>query len=226
MTAVSVKAPAGERTGPRRLTRRGRMIIRVVVAVLVLAAIALGTKVVSNSSALVVGKQKFSAAKFGQQNFPKVQAAIAKQAVPAATLAAAIKANPTAAAKKYGVAVPGGVGPEISVSFSGTLGKADSGIYTVTVPGVPKTTVIRVQTGPAINGTDLRDATGKYQFGQFTNQIDYQNAASALNNELKQKVLAKLGTGSLTGKKVTGVGVFELINPNGWLITPAKLTVS
>lgn len=226
MTAVSVKAPTGERTGPRRLTRRNRMIIRVVVAVVVLAAIALGTKVVDNSSALLAGKQKFSAAKFGQQNFPKVQAAVAKRAVPAAALAAAIKANPAAAAKKYGVAVSGAVGPEISVSFSGTLGKADSGIYTVAVPGVPKTTVIRVQTGPAINGTDLRDATGKYQFGQFTNQIDYQNAASALNNELKKTVLAKLGTGSLTGKKVTGVGVFELINPNGWLITPAKLTVS
>jgi predicted lipoprotein len=93
------------------------------------------------------------------------------------------------------------------------------------VAGVPADLLIRVQTGPAINGTDLRDATGTITFGQFTNQIAYQNAASALNDQLKQKVLSKIGTSKLTGKTISVVGAFQLINPKGWLVTPATLSV-
>jgi predicted lipoprotein len=29
----------------------------------------------------------------------------------------------------------------------------------------------------------------------------------------------------LTGKTISVVGVFQLINPNGWLVTPVKLDV-
>ena len=49
---------------------------------------------------------------------------------------------------------------------------------------------VRVQTGPAINGTDVRDATGTVEFGQFKNQIEYQDAGSALNDQVKAQVLA------------------------------------
>jgi predicted lipoprotein len=93
------------------------------------------------------------------------------------------------------------------------------------VAGVPSDLLIRVQTGPAINGTDLRDATGTISFGQFSNQIAYQNAGSALNDKLKQQVLSKIGTASLTGKTISVVGAFQLINPKGWLVTPATLSV-
>jgi predicted lipoprotein len=145
--------------------------------------------------------------------------------VPAKTLASALTANAADAIKKYGVPFPGGVGPEMPVKFTGVVGKGTDGIYIVKVPGVPPDLLIRVQTGPAINGTDLRDATGTITFGQFTNQIAYQNAASALNEQLKQKVLSKIGTGSLTGKTISVDGAFQLINPKGWLVTPATLSV-
>lgn len=83
--------------------------------------------------------------------------------------------------------------------------------------------LIRVQTGPAINGTDLRDATGAIAFGQFVNQIDYQNAGSALNKEMKKQVLSKIDASKLAGKTISVVGAFKLINPNNWLVTPVKL---
>jgi predicted lipoprotein len=41
---------------------------------------------------------------------------------------------------------------------------------------------------------------------------------------MKKSVLAKVDAGNLQGKTITVVGAFELINPNGWLITPAKLS--
>jgi len=84
---------------------------------------------------------------------------------------------------------------------------------------------LRVQTGPALNGTEVRDATGTVAFGQFTNQIDYQDAGSALNNEVKAQALGTLDRDTLTGKKVDVVGVFQLINPSSWLVTPVRLGV-
>ena len=210
---------------PQTLRNHRSAVTGIVVVVVVLVAMALCTKVVSGS-VTATGAKKFSAAQFGKDQFPKVQQAIVKRAVPAATLAAAIKADQAAAAKKYAVTVEGAVGPEVSVSFTGVAGTSDSGVYPITIAGLPKSTVVRIQTGPAINGTDLRDATGTITFSQFTNQIDYQNAASALNQRLKTTVLTPLTRTSLTGKTVTVSGAFQLINPNGWLVTPATMKVT
>ena len=95
---------------------------------------------------------------------------------------------------QYGVAA--GVGAVIPVTFTGVVGEGKSGIYDVAVDGLAGETQIRVQTGPAINGTDLRDATGEIKFGQFKNQIEYQNAGSAINNAMKKAVLAGIDTAS------------------------------
>ncbi|HWU46927.1 MAG TPA: DUF2291 domain-containing protein [Humibacter sp.] len=201
-----------------------RRVIIAAAVVVVLVLLALGTKVVSNNSSIAKGDAGFSPQTYGKTEFPKVQKQIEERAVPAETLAAAIAQDQTAAGKKYGV--PGTTGPVMSVSLTGVVsGKAEDGVYPVTVPGVPSKLVIRVQTGPAINGTDLRDATGKITFGQFTNQIDYQNAGSALNQQMKKDVLSGVDTAHLQGKTIDLVGAFTLINPEGWLITPAKLDV-
>lgn len=201
-----------------------RRVIIAAAVVVVLVLLALGTKVVSNNSSIAKGDAGFSALTYGKTEFPKVQKQIEERAVPAETLAAAIAQDQTAAGKKYGV--PGTTGPVMSVSLTGVVsGKAEDGVYPVTVPGVPSKLVIRVQTGPAINGTDLRDATGKITFGQFTNQIDYQNAGSALNQQMKKDVLSTVDTAHLQGKTIDLVGAFTLVNPEGWLITPAKLDV-
>jgi predicted lipoprotein len=214
------RTASGRTTGNRRRTRQ---IVVGVVVLAVVVAMALSVKVVGKGSDIGAGPAAFSASSWGKEHFPKVQKAIAKRAVAASTLAPAVLADPTAAGKQYGV--DAGTGPEISTTFTGTVGKAQDGIYPVTVAGLPSDLLIRIQTGPAINGTDLRDATGTVKFGQFTNQIDYQNAASALNDQLKKQVLARVDASSLEGKTVTVTGAFQLINPKGWLVTPSDLEV-
>ncbi len=208
---------------PMARSRSGARLGLIAVAALALVAgMAFETKAVKiGAGSGVTGA--FSAADYGKSEFPKVQSAIEARAVDAPVLAAAIAKNQEAAGKQYGI--NSGVGPEISVKFTGVAGKQDSGIYQVAVPGLPGSTMIRVQTGPAINGTDLRDATGTINFGQFTNQIDYQNAGSALNKQMKREVLSNIDTTKLTGKTVSVVGVFQLINPNSWLVTPVKFDV-
>jgi predicted lipoprotein len=191
--------------------------------VVLLGAMALDTKVVRIGSAGDVRSAVFSAADYGKSEFPKVQADVEARAADAVTVATAIAKDRATAEKEYGV--PAGVGPVISVKFTGVVGEGKSGIYKVAVEGVPDTLMIRVQTGPAINGTELRDATGKITFGQFTNQIEYQDAGSALNNEMKKEVLAKVDTSALTGKTISVVGAFKLVNPKSWLVTPVRLDV-
>jgi predicted lipoprotein len=207
----------------RRPAKRNlRRVWAAAVVVVLLVAMGLSTKVVSISSQVAAQPGAFDPAAYGVAEFPKIQSQIEGRAVDAATLAAALAKDATAAGTKYGV--PGEIGPEFSVKFTGVAQKAIFGVYTIKVPGVTDTT-IRVQTGPAINGTDVRDAMGSINFGQFTNQIDYQNAGSALNNEVKQQVLAKVDTTKLAGKTVSVVGAFQLVVPNSWLITPVTLQV-
>lgn len=211
-------------TATRRPARTNLRAVWVVGAVIILlVAMGLNTKVVSIRSQVAAQPGAFDPAAYGVAEFPKIQSQIEGRAVDAATLAAAIAKDATAAGTKYGV--PGEIGPEFSVKFTGVAEKATFGVYTINVPGVSPGTTIRVQTGPAINGTDVRDATGTINFGQFTNQIDYQNAGSALNNEIKSQVLTKADAAKLTGKTVSVVGAFQLVVPNSWLVTPVKLQV-
>ncbi len=204
-----------------------RKILRSVVlasgTVALVVGMALDTKVVEIGSDEDVRTDKFSAEAYGESEFPTVQKAIEERAVDAPTLAEAIDADKAAAIEEYGVA--GGIGGYFSVKFTGVVGEGKSGIYEVAVDDMPDELLIRIQSGPAINGTELRDATGTIKFGQFTNQIEYQNAGSALNNEMKTQVLAAVDTDALPGKTVSVVGAFTLINPKSWLVTPVRLDV-
>ena len=200
-----------------------RPIAASVAALVLLAAMALDTRVVRMDASGGAQPGAFSPAAYGQSEFPKVRTAVEGRAVAAPVLAAALATDPAAATKRYGV--DSSVGPEFCVTFSGTVGKGDSGNYDVAVDRLPNPVAIRVQTGPAIMGTDLRDATGTISFGQFTNQIEYQNAGSALNKEMKKQVLAKVDAPNLTGKTVSVVGVFQMTDPASWLVTPVRLEV-
>lgn len=215
MSAAVASRPAA----PNKL--KGRLIIGACVVV-VLAVMAWDTKVVEiGSEAALEGG--FSADTYGGEHFPDIQASVEERAVEASELASAVLDDSTAAGQKYGVGE--GFGPVVPVTFTGTFGEARSGIYPVSVDGVSDEITIRVQTGPAINGTDLRDATGEISFGEFTNQIEYQNAGASINDAMKKAILANVDTANLEGKSVSVTGVFKLINPKNWLVTPVSLEV-
>lgn len=208
----------------KRTSRRHlRMAVTAVAAVILLAAMVYDTRFIKIGSKESAQPGTFSPAAYGAETFPKIQSAVETRAVDAATLAAAIAKDQAGAAKQYGVAT--GTGPEFPVKFTGVAGKNDFGVYDVAVPGLPDSLHIKVQTGPAIMGTDLRDAPGTISFGQFTNQIEYQNAGSAINKEMKKQVLSKIDTANLTGKTISVVGAFQLTDPNNWTVTPVKLDV-
>lgn len=209
----------------RRVHRaRTKKIAGFAVLAALVVAMALSTKFVSRASQTAQGPAAFDPATYGAKQFPIQQQYITAHAVPAATLATALKANPSAASK-YGVSSDQGATYVVPVTFTGRVGKVPPAGYTpVTVAGLPKGTQVGIQLGPAVIGTDLRDATGKIQLGQFENQIQYQNAATGINNQLKA-LLTKVNATGLQGKTVKVAGVFQPINPQLWNVTPATITV-
>lgn len=194
----------------------------VIAAVVVIGAIGFDTKVVKIGSDADVRQQVFSPEAYGAEEFPTVKASVEERATDAVEVGTALAADKDAAGKKYGV---GSVNPVIPVKFTGTVEERKSNYNVIKVDGFPEGMAIRVQTGPAVNGTDLRDATGTIEFGQFKNQIEFQNAGSALNNEMKKQVLEGVDVDNLVGKTVTVTGVFKLVNPKNWLVTPVGLEV-
>ena len=193
------------------------------VAVVVIGAIAIDTKVVQIGSEEDGRAQAFNPDSYGAEQFPRIRDLIVERAPDAVTLANELAADKNAAIESYGTKTAiGGIMP---VTATGTLGEGRSGIYDLNVDGMPEGVRIRVQTGPAINGTDLRDMPGDIVFGEFTNQIEYQDAGSGINRAMAAEALSDLDRENLTGKTVEVTGAFTLINPKNWLITPVALEV-
>lgn len=211
-------------SSPKASARPNRL--RVALAAIVgaaLVALALDTTVVRVGSDADSRQQAFSPDRYGQAEFPRIQAFIRERAVDAPALAAAVLADKDGAAKTYGTQTSGGA--VIPVRLLGTMGTAKSGIYDLAVEGLPPEIRVRVQTGPAINGTELRDAPGDIAFGQFKNQIEYQDAGSGINRAMKAAVLDPIAPSQLSGETVEVVGAFRLINPKNWLVTPVAVAV-
>lgn len=208
------KAPAASRRG---------LMIAVGLGVALLAAMALDTKVVHLGSDLDVRQQAFSPDSFGEAEFPRIQANIEDRAVDALLVAPEALADKAVAGQKYGTV--SSTGAIIPVKLSGVVGEGKSGVYQLAVEGMPAEIKVRLQTGPAINGTDLRDAPGDIAFGNFKNQIEYQDAGSGINRAMKKAVLDELDTASLQGRTVEVIGAFRLVNPKNWMITPVRIVV-
>ena len=220
-TAAAAPADDGRRPIPKK--KRTGLWAAIILTVLALVLVVAGTKVVPDGEEAAAGSEEFDRETFGAEHFPAIQEQITERAVEAPALAEAIEADPEVAAAEHGVEVAGNT--VYSTTFTGTVEEGDSGIYEVNVEGVPEDVAVRVQTGPAINGTELRDATGTLDFGQFTNQIEFQDAGAALNEEMKEQVLDPIDIDSLEGSTVTVTGAFTAINPQGWLVTPVSLEV-
>ncbi len=200
-----------------------RKVVLAITVVALLGAMALDTKVVQIGSGEDVRQQAFNPDRFGQSEFPRIRDIVAQRAPDAVTLAAALAADKKAAIATYGT-MAGGFAV-MPVTLTGRVGDGASGIFGLTVDGLPEGLTIRVQTGPAINGTELRDISGDIAFGAFKNQIEYQDAGAGINRAMAADQLGDLDRDTLSGKTVQVTGAFTMINPKSWLITPVAIEV-
>jgi predicted lipoprotein len=219
---VMAKVETAIGNASRKQQKNGKIIIAAIAAAIV-GGIALDTRVVPIGSENDLRQQAFSPDAYGVKTFPRIREFVAQNAVEATKIGALALADKAQLAEIHGTR--SSTGSIIPVNFEGTVGEGKSGLYTISIEGFPLEIRVRVQTGPAINGTDLRDVPGDIAFGDFKNQIEYQNAASAINRAMKHEVLESIDTANLTGKSIRVTGAFRLINPKNWVITPTEVTV-
>lgn len=160
----------------------------------------------------------------------KLLPAVQDQATEAATLLPAIEADPEAAGEQYGNRP--GVGSPFSylVKGTGTVTEvdADSATAPLTVKVDGTDTEVSIGTGEVIAGTALRDAVGFISFSEFSNQLDYADVATRLNDRVRTDVLKQLPEDrtQLEGAKVSFSGAFSALVPGTVMIVPVTLEVS
>ena len=221
---MSSSAPGSSGAGTSSGTVLRRFLAPVLL-VMLLAAMALSTTYRDIGAAAPGAEDAFDPKEFGSETYPEVADTIEQEAKPLAEVLSAVAADPEQAGQELGRREGATGAYTYSVEGQGTAGDVQQSLLPVTVPGLPNDTRVSLQIGPAINGTALRDASGVVEFGDFTNQVEYANAATALNDAMREQVLTDLDRASLAGEKVSFVGAVQLLTPTTVTITPVSVEV-
>ncbi|WP_413712491.1 DUF2291 family protein [Rhizobium sp. Rhizsp82] len=205
------------------------------IAALVAAALP-GCKIIKTPTA---EEKAAAAAKDAFDPNAKVDAIWQSQAVPyfekrageLKDVVAAVAAGADQAGEKYGNPKKQASSPwTYAVKFTGKVVAADTqsraATLDVDVDGDGKPDA-KVQIGPALRGTALRDTLDFVNFNEFKNQIEWAQFGKAFNEKANTAFLSAIPRDGITGKTVTVVGAFPL--PSGSdlpLVTPSELTVA
>lgn len=130
-----------------------------------------------------------------------------------------------AASQKYGHKESGPY--NFAVKVVGTVETIDTasraGTLVLKPTGYNGPAEVRVQIGPVMRGTAIRDGSGVIPFNQFVNQIEYAEVAEELNKRVANTVLQGMDFNALKGRTITVYGFFTLENVNKLLIMPVKI---
>ena len=208
--------PAG-----KKKSRRNLFIVLGIIVVLLIAMI-LSTKFLTPEELTAALPKKFDPKQTASDLWSKAQTEIPANAQPLGEVVPAMQKDLKAAATKYKAVSPAEGAYNFPVKFDGTVTDASADSLRLSVPGVPKETVVIVPLTTAINGAAVRDAMG-FKFGDAPGQTDYQFVADELKKLQQQQVKSGISDpGSLMGKKVSGSGVVVVLSPSGAPPPPAK----
>ena len=193
-------------------------------AAVVLVAAAFNVKVVSASDADTAASEgQLDPAAYAAERFDDIAAQVEDEAVPLADLLARLEGGADEA--EFGNTSGASSAYAFPVTFTAVAGTATPPILPVTVEGVPAETTVQVQIGPALNGTALRDVTGEISFNEFTNQLEYQNVSTQLNDLVRTDVLEGFDAAAAAGKTVEVTGAFLRVNPQLVSVVPVSIEV-
>ncbi|PDT51443.1 MULTISPECIES: DUF2291 family protein [Sinorhizobium] len=161
----------------------------------------------------------------------KVVPYLDRKAGPFSEVASLAASDADAAGAKYGHKEKQGSSPwTFAARLSGTIIKAEtksrSAYVEVDADGDGKADA-RVQIGPAIRGTAIRDSLDFVNFNEFKNQIEWAQYGKAFNTHVNGLVLEKLTRDQLVGRKLEAIGAYpQPAKGQLPLFVPAQLTVS
>ena len=206
----------------RRSPIRPWMVISLVTLVVLVIA-AFNVKVVSTADADAASAGAFKPADFAAENYDDIASGIEDDAIPLADLLGSLEAGEAEA--DFGNTSGASSAFAFPVTFTAVAGTVTPPVLPVTVEGIPAGVTVQIQTGPAINGTALRDVSGTISFNEFTNQLEYQNVGTELNNLAREKALADFDAAAAAGKTIKVTGTFLRVNPALVSVVPVKIEV-
>ena len=161
---------------------------------------------------------------------PKVVPYLTTRAGPFAEVAALIGSNLDEAAAKYGHKEKEGNAPwTFAAKVSGTVVKAETksrAAYLDTDVNGDGKADVRVQIGPVIKGTAIRDSLDFVNFNQFKNQIQWAEFGKAFNAHANETLLQALPREGLEGKRIDAIGAYPLPASGQLpLLTPVTITI-
>ncbi|RRI06535.1 DUF2291 family protein [Mesorhizobium tamadayense] len=160
----------------------------------------------------------------------KVIPYLQQKAGPFAEVHALAKTDPAAAGAKYGNPKKQANSPwTFAVRVEGKIIAANTqsraATIDVDVDGDGKADA-RVQIGPAMRGTAIRDSLDFVQFNDFTNQIDFAQFGKAFNAYADKMVLSKLSRDGLEGRTAKVLGAYTIESAQNLpLVTPAEAEI-
>ncbi|MCA0048539.1 DUF2291 family protein [Mesorhizobium sp. B283B1A] len=160
----------------------------------------------------------------------KVIPYLSQKAGPFAEVHALAKTDQAAAGAKYGNPKKQANSPwTFAVRVEGKIVAANTqsraGTMDIDVDGDGKADA-RVQIGPAMRGTALRDSLDFVQFNDFTNQIDFAQFGKAFNAHADKAVLSKLPREALEGRTAKVLGAYTIESGQDLpLVTPAEAEI-
>jgi predicted lipoprotein len=196
------------------------------VAIIVIVIASFNVKVVSlDEAAAENAANQFDPVAFADENYdtvivPDIQA----NAIDLATLLADLESGADEA--DFGHTSGASSAYAFPVTFTAVAGELKAPILLLDVAGLPDGVTVQLQVGPAVSGTALRDVTGTVDFNDFSNQLEYQNAATELNNKVKTNVLADFDAAAATGKTLVITGAYLRVNPKLVSVVPISIEVA
>jgi predicted lipoprotein len=211
---------------PTRPRPRFRLRAWMVLAVLGLAVVvfaAMSVKVVSIEEAASAEQGDFDPAEYAAERYDDIAAYVEDNAIELPALLTQLEGGADEA--ELGNTSGASSAYAFPVTFTAVAGAVTPPVLPVTVEGLPEGTVVQVQVGPALNGTALRDVSGTVSFNEFTNQLEYQQVATELNNRVREEVLAEFDAAAAGGRTVTVTGAFLRVNPQLVSVVPVSIEV-
>lgn len=221
---------------PWALDGRGRRAIAisvVAVVVILMAVFAPQWTVKSlddvNATSAVAGSENLDPAKYVAAIWEtKLLPTVAKSAVEMSALLQQLRDDRRKTVARYGNVASLGGAPAFLVKGSGRVVSIDTDSLISTAgiafgDGVKPD--IRMQIGPILSGTDVRDALKFINFNQFLNQVQYEEVSVEINSRIRHDVLADVDPAKLKGQNVEFTGAFSYSDPRNITVMPVTLDV-
>jgi predicted lipoprotein len=158
----------------------------------------------------------------------KVLPTMEKKANDAAVVLPEIKNNVDEAGKKYGIRssdtgsawnfIVKGKAKIVSVNTESKNGTMD-----MDLEPYDGNSDFKLQIGPVIKGTSIRDSLDFIKFDDFKNQMVFADLSNAMHKRLNEQILSKMDFKNAGSKEVEFLGAFTILPSGEILVTPVKI---